>query len=291
VAKGEGEVQSVVRALGLLEAIAAAGEMGVTELARAQGLHVATAHNLLRTLAGRHYLINRGGRYRLGPAVAMLGAGWEPLHALPDLVQPGLVQIAEGCGEAASATILVGREARLIGFQPGTEAITIHYPQWLWPEALKLATGRLLVALGDPNLWPEFVEHSPGVRPGLDLAAWQRDLQRLRELGYCALTTNRDGGQTLIAAPLRGHGGRALAAVGAACPAFRATPERCRAMTEVVWRVAGELCAQLGGELPAGPPDVDWAGLDTDEQLDESAPTKRGQDPFSHAGGNRKKGS
>ncbi len=142
VAATDGEVQSVVRALGLLEAVAAAGEMGVTELARAQGLHVATAHNLLRTLAGRHYLLNRHGRYRLGPAVAMLGAGWEPLHALPDLVQPSLVQIADGCGEAASATILVGREARLIGFQPGTEAITIHYPQWLWPEALKLATGR-----------------------------------------------------------------------------------------------------------------------------------------------------
>ena len=270
VAKGDGEVQSVVRALGLLEAVASAGEKGVTELAKSQGLHVATAHNLLRTLAGRHYLLNRGGRYRLGPAAAMLGAGWEPLHALPDLVQPGLVKIADGCGEAASATILVGREARLIGFQPGTAAITIHYPQWLWPEALKLATGRLLVALGEPAMWPEFVAHSPGARPGSDLVSWQAELQRLRELGYCALTTDRDGGQALIAAPLYGHGGRALASVGAACPAFRATPERCREMTAVVWQVASALCGELGGSLPDGPPEIDWERMPLDAQADEA---------------------
>jgi len=89
-------------------------------------------------------------------------------------------------------------------------------------------------------------------------------------VGYCALITDRDGGQALLAAPLYGQGGRALAAVGAACPAFRATPERCRAMTAVVWRVAGELCRELGGKLPAGPPEIDWAAMDLDQQLDES---------------------
>ncbi len=265
----ERSVQSVERALELLEAVAAAEEAGVTELARTVGLHVATAHNLLRTLAARHYLLNTGGRYRLGPAAALLAARWDPLQALPDRVQPALARVSQACGEAASATVLIGREARLIAFQPGTEPITIHFPQWVWPQALKLATGRLLVALGDERTWPEFVAHSPDAQPGWAAEQWQVELRRLRELGYCALRTDRDGGQALIAVPLRTRGGAAVATIGVACPAFRADVERCRRMTAAVWSAAVSLTHELGGEPVGDLPDPDWAAMPLDHQTDE----------------------
>ncbi len=264
-------VQSVERSLDVLEAVASAGEVGVTELGRTLGLHVATVHNLLRTLAARHYLLNTGGRYRLGPAATLLAARWDPLQVLPDRVQPKLVQISEACGEAGSATVLVGHDARLIGFQPGTEAITIHFPQWVWPQALKLATGRLLVALGDEQRWDEFIARSPQVRPEWSPEDWHAELSRLRELGYCALRTNRDGGQTLVSFPLITRGGQAVATIGAACPSFRATPERGEAMTRAVYRAAAELSAELGGSLPAPPPVIDWAALPVDQQADEAS--------------------
>ena len=265
----ENSVQSVVRAMDVLEAVAAAGEMGVTELARALGLHVATVHNLLRTLTARHYLLNAGGRYRLGPAMAVLASRWDPLRALPERLQPYLERISRESGEAASATVLVGYEARLVAFQAGTEAITIHFPQWSWPQALKLATGRLLVALGEPTQWPEFVARSPDVVPGATPAQWQAELLRLREQGYCALRTDRDGGQALVAYPLRTRGGTAIASIGAACPLFRATPERCAAMAGAVWRAAAELSREMGGEAPP-PPHVAWEALSLEHQVNEA---------------------
>ncbi|MBI5833929.1 MAG: helix-turn-helix domain-containing protein [Armatimonadetes bacterium] len=270
-------VQSVERALDLLEAVAAAGEIGVSELARELGLHVATVHNLLRTLATRHFLLNHNGRYRLGPAAGVLASRWDPVQALPDILQPKLVRVARESGEAASATILLGFEARLIAFQPGTEAITIHFPQWSWPQALKLATGRLLVACGDEAAWPAFVERSPDTRPGCSLAAWQADLRRVRALGYCALRTDRDGGQVLLALPVVAKGAP-VASIGVACPAFRADGERCARMTAALWSAAVELSAELGGELPGPMPVIDWATLPLDPMRDEMS-----QSPFGDA--------
>jgi DNA-binding IclR family transcriptional regulator len=184
---------------------------------------------------------------------------------LPERVQPLLERISVETGEAASATVLIGYVARLVAFQAGTEAITIHFPQWVWPQALKLATGRLLVALGDEARWEEFVTRSPDVRPGWGLEQWKKELKRLRDLGYCALRTDRDDGQTLIAFPLRTRGGQAVAAIGAACPSFRATPERTAKMTVSVHRAATELSRELGGEGPAMPA-IDWTALPMDVQ-------------------------
>jgi IclR family acetate operon transcriptional repressor len=258
-------VQSVDRALDILEAVAAAGEVGVTDLGKTLGLHVATVHNVLRTLAARHYLINNGGRYRVGPATTTLSSRWDPLHALPERIQPFLERISVETGEAASATILIGYLARLIAFQPGTEAITIHFPQWVWPQAMKLATGRLLVALSDEECWEEFVTRSPDVQPGWSLEQWAMELNRLRHLGYCSLRTDRDGGQTIVAFPLLTRNGQAVSAIGAACPSFRATPERAAKMTVSVHRAAAELSRELGGELPALPK-IDWTTLPMDAQ-------------------------
>ena len=54
----------------VLVTVPAADELGVTEIAQAVGLHVATAHNLLRTLSKYGYLENRGGRYRVDGSVS-----------------------------------------------------------------------------------------------------------------------------------------------------------------------------------------------------------------------------
>jgi DNA-binding IclR family transcriptional regulator len=271
ILEAKSAVQSVDRALDVIEAVAAAGEVGVTDLGRTLGLHVATVHNILRTLTARHYLLNHGGKYRVGPAVMALSSRWDPLHALPERVQPLLERISVETGEAASATVLIGFVARLVAFQPGTEAITIHFPQWVWPQALRLATGRLMVALSDQTRWEEFAAHSPDVRPEWSFEQWKVELQRLRDLGYCAIRTDRDGGQTLIAFPLLTRGGQPVAAIGAACPSFRATPERAAKMTASVHRAASELSRELGGQLPDVPP-IDWAVLPMDTQLEVARP-------------------
>ena len=64
-------VQSLLRGLDLLTLISSHPEgMRLNEIAEAAGLKKSTAHNLLRTLAARHFLIKDPlSRFSLGPAV------------------------------------------------------------------------------------------------------------------------------------------------------------------------------------------------------------------------------
>jgi len=253
-------VQCLDRSMDILEAIATAGEMGVTQIAAAVGLHVATVHNILRTLAARHYLINAGGRYRLGPGLAALTARWDPLQALPAEIKPYLEQISAATGEAASATILVGYSGRLIGFQPGTQPITIQFPQWEWPNAMSLATGRLLVSFLQPKLWREFITRNAGAEPYWSIDRWEQELTQWRSQGCCVLRRPGDDSQTAIACPIRTAGGAALAAIGASAPGFRADPALCQRMLVAVHTAAQALSRHLGWEGPdTEPPTIRWS--------------------------------
>src|SRR4051794_17511319 len=70
-------VQSLDRALDLLEALAAADELGVSEIAAKTGLVPSTAHRLLATLVARGYAAQspNSGRYLLGYKLPELTSG------------------------------------------------------------------------------------------------------------------------------------------------------------------------------------------------------------------------
>ena len=73
--KGTPRVQSVDRALALLEIVAASdGDVAITTLAAKAGIHVSTAHRLLATLVARGYVTHdeRTRRYRAGDALTNL---------------------------------------------------------------------------------------------------------------------------------------------------------------------------------------------------------------------------
>ena len=245
-AEQERDIQSVRRALDILEVVAQAGESGVTEIAAAVGLHVATTHNLLRTLVRCRYLENHDRRYRVGPAVAALTRQNGGLPGVPEMVRPFLERISQETGEAASSSVLSGDVLRIVAFQPGTQAITIHFPQWVWPQPLCLATGRLLVADLPEAQWPEFTRDGALAVPAWSAEDWTRELREIRSRSMCFLQHLDQGGQTAMAFPVRSRSGRMLVAIGASAPTFRVTPELCSLMFLTIQRVAQELSQQFG---------------------------------------------
>lgn len=103
-----GPVQSVGRALGLLEHLADAGEpLGLTELAEASRLPVSTTHRMLGGLCTAGYLYKGPDRrYRLGPRLVALG-GAALLPIGPD-ISGWLARLVELTGETANAATLCG---------------------------------------------------------------------------------------------------------------------------------------------------------------------------------------
>lgn len=112
-------VQSVHRALDVLEALAAAGgTASLTDLAAACGLPAPTLHRLATTLAGRGYLRQEPDRrYSLGSRLVPLGTDAHAL--LGERALPVLRGLAELTGESANLAVLTQGRAEYVAQVPG----------------------------------------------------------------------------------------------------------------------------------------------------------------------------
>jgi DNA-binding IclR family transcriptional regulator len=130
--------------------------------------------------------------------------------------------------------------ARIIAFQPGTHALTIHFPRRLWPNPLALATGRVLVSELPEGDWAAFL---PGEDKSEERKQWT---ERLRRFGRDGFGTLHHPEQVAIAFPVRNRSGRVFCAIGASTPATRATPDHCTAIFTAIRRAASELSQEFG---------------------------------------------
>ena len=104
--RGNDGVQSVERALELLEALADPGEpRGVSELRRATGLPVATIHRLLATMAARGYVRQDTAthKYTLGSHLIRLGEA--ATRRFARFSHPYLAELMEASGETANLAV------------------------------------------------------------------------------------------------------------------------------------------------------------------------------------------
>jgi hypothetical protein len=120
-------IQSVDRALYLLETIAeAGGEASLTELAYRTGLNISTCHHLLATLIQRGFAAKVPGRrlYALGARILYLGHACLQVD-LPRRAQPYLEAINQSTGETVHLT-----PARSDGWKHRTPPRSAK-PSWL----------------------------------------------------------------------------------------------------------------------------------------------------------------
>lgn len=105
---GHTRVQSLDRALGLLDLLADAGRpLGLSELASAGGLPVSTTHRMLASLSASGYLHQAADRrYRLGPRLVALGGA--AMLPVGPAVPAWLGRLVASTGETANAATLCG---------------------------------------------------------------------------------------------------------------------------------------------------------------------------------------
>lgn len=121
--KRAGSVQSVQRALGLLEQIGeAGGDVAISDLAERSGLPVPTTHRLLQTMVQLgyvHQLPNR--RYGLGARLARLGE--EAARQLGGTARPVLAALVRDLGETANLALLDGDQMVYIAQSPSPHSM------------------------------------------------------------------------------------------------------------------------------------------------------------------------
>src|SRR5256886_7938036 len=121
-------VQSVDRALDLLEALATAdGEVSITALAARTGLHVSTVHRLLATLLRRGYVRQNPetSRYYAGAKLATLAEGRSRYGELRLRARPLLRSLTESTRETANLVVLDDMQAVYIETVPSPQVVRL----------------------------------------------------------------------------------------------------------------------------------------------------------------------
>ncbi|MCZ7643964.1 MAG: helix-turn-helix domain-containing protein [Planctomycetota bacterium] len=246
---GNDTVQSVERAIDLLQWLASSENgLRLSDLASRLGLNVSTVHNLVRTLAGRGYVVKGAGQYlRLGPAIADLVAQEQERGMLRGGAQAGLelqrafplatVNLAEMAGAELRIRI------RLSSDRPGL----IQRPVSQLGNPYGSAVGLCCQAFADQGtvqMWRErhpFHEHAVPLWGSPEVLA--EHLAQARRQGHVETPFPK---QELwrVAFPVFLPGGQFLAALGLALPVAQAVPEVRREAIAAVRAAAARLAPQ-----------------------------------------------
>ena len=105
----EGRIQSVDRALTILEAVARiGGEASLSDICESTGLNTSTCHHIVKTLVARNYLRNGTGRglYMMGSQVVLLADAVNVKAELPGRAKPVLEALNQATQEAVHLAVL-----------------------------------------------------------------------------------------------------------------------------------------------------------------------------------------
>jgi IclR family acetate operon transcriptional repressor len=220
-------VQSLDRALDLLEALASADELGVSDLAARTGLVPSTAHRLLGTLVARGYAAQSpaSGRYLLGYKLLELTSGLEDrLGRLRAAARPQLEAIQAETGETTNLVVLEGRNAVYVESVPGTRSVRLFTEIGQAIPAHTSGSGKALLAWADASALPtELPASTP--RTLTTLAALKEELARIRRRGYATDDEEHELGVACVAVPILNQGA-AIAAISVSGPAPRVNADK-----------------------------------------------------------------
>lgn len=245
-------IQSVDRALFLLETIAeAGGEATLTELATRTGLNISTCHHLLATLIQRGFAAKVSGRrlYALGSRIIALSHACLQVD-LPRRAQPYLEAINRATGETVHLAGLQGDNVMTLAVREARHAVRVDTGKigkveaphatsvgkammaWLPEDEIRRIVGQGMKRFTDKTIteFPAFLE----------------SLRHVRRNGYAIDREEYLPGVICVGAAIRDQAGTVIGAISASTPAMRATEEHINLMRDEISAATRALSAEFG---------------------------------------------
>lgn len=205
-------VEAVERALTLLEAFAEGeASLSLAELAARTGFYKSTILRLIGSLERFGYLIRTaGGRYRLGPSLARLGALYRDESDLEAVLRPVLRRLRDDSGETASFYVRSGLTRTCLYRENAERELRHHLEEGTRLPLMLGAAGKVLRAFAGES---------------------DEALRRVARDGYALSLGERDPHIAAVAVPLLDGAGRlrgALCLSGLAAQFTLGHQRRCR---------------------------------------------------------------
>ncbi|MEX3007532.1 IclR family transcriptional regulator [Hoeflea sp. TYP-13] len=255
---GVKQIQSVSRALTILEVLAAEGDaLPLNELAIRAGLNQSTCHHLISTLVGRGYIVHLGRNrgYALGRKLHELADLAGRQADLAEVLKADIEALSEQFGRSVQLAVLSDTSllTKLSCTQPDNQ---VEEPD----EIIKMAaphataTGKAILAwLPDAEL--ARVVAANGLTGYTDktitsLSGLIEQLRLVRRNGFAVDDEELKNGIVCIGSALRESSGAVVASISVTLPASEATPEYRKELSRSVIRAAQEFSKRLRNTKP-----------------------------------------
>ena len=247
-----GGVQSVDRALAVLEILARDGHAGVSDIAEEMGIHKSTASRLLGSLVARDMVHQNSdrGKYQLGFGILRLASSIPGRLSLVREARPVLEALAEEFKETVNLAVLRSNFAVNVDQAMGPSTLATY--DWVGNLTPLHATssGKILLAALPAEERDRILKETglPSRTP--------RTITNRKELENQLLAVGRDGygvvreefeiGLTAAAVPVYNHMGAVIGAISISGPAFRFDPEEIPGLIETLKDAGLQVSAKMG---------------------------------------------
>lgn len=211
----------------LVRVLEAEEPVALGDLASASGIPKSTASRLVSALERRGLVEQDGQRGRLRPGPAILRVAERSLleRSIVQLAAPSLDALGAATGETINLAVPGPHRVEHVA-----QVESRHFlgaGQWLGRSADYhcTANGKVLMAFGRAPV-PDGPLPALTERTITNPARLRAELDAVRRAGYAEAIEELEPGLAAIAAPIRGPGGRVVAALSVTGPTVRMTPAR-----------------------------------------------------------------
>ena len=244
-------VQSVDRAITVMEFLSRRGWSGVTEVANELEIHKSTAYRLLTTLRDRGLVEQDAAteKYRLGFGLVALASSVTADLDVARCSRPVCDRLAEQTRETVTVAVLEGDDGIILHqSNSGSSALSVSWEGQHTPLHATAAGKIFLHYMPEDqrrrllNRPLQSYTESTIARP----AALREDLRAGADRGYWYTVEELEAGLNAVAAPIRGATGAVVAAVSVSGPAFRLPEESFEEVGGLTAEAAAEISRCLG---------------------------------------------
>jgi len=252
-AKPNYPIKVLDKSLSVLELLLQKGSsMNMIELSEKLGFYPSTTHRILDTLKHRGYVEQNSHtqKYQLG--LKALELGMAKLHQM-DLVReatPCLKELVNQCNETVHLGVLEEGEVLYLAKEESSQ--TIRMISYVGKRAPLHCTalGKVLLAylseeerkkiLGEKVL-PRFTENTITNRRELE-----KELSKVKKQGFALDREENEKNVRCIAAPIRNHQGKVIAALSISSPIFRIDKNAQNNLKEALLEISKKISKRLG---------------------------------------------
>ena len=222
--------------------------LGAAEIGQGLGVARSTAFRLAHTLERLGFLERTGEGYRIGAAVLRLGFEYIASLDVSELGRPLVERLRDESGLSAQVVIRDGTEVVIIARAAAASAFASNVNVGTRLPAHATILGRILLSATDdkeleslyPGALPRVSQRSPRT-----LAELKKLLRQDAARGYAVSESYFEAGISAVAAPVRDHSGRIVAALSVTAQRPRLEPRERDKLVKLVLRAAADLSRRL----------------------------------------------